>query len=331
MHPTDLIHHDPAPGTSAGKQVGIILLPGFSLASFSLVVEALVVANQCHDRRAYTYRLLSADETSPGRVVASNGIAMETQGTLADARACDRVLICAYRHSAGYINPELFRVLRHVHHHGGCLAAVSCGAFILARAGLLEERSCTLVREYQPTFAELFPDIPIQECVYTVTDRILTCAGGTAALDMLLYLIGVDYGKSLAIEVSDLFMQERIRSHDDMVATKRYLALRMKSPVLGAAVEVMENNFEAPVSIRHLAALIGTTPRNLEAVFQRHEQMPPARYYQNLRLKHARRLIEETHMPLSAIAQATGFSSQSHLGKCFKALFGTTPSALRDA
>jgi len=310
--------------------VGIILLPGFSMASFSLTVEALTVANQCHGRRAYTLCILSADAHSPGRVESSNGIAIETRGSLEDARHCDRVFICTYRHSAGYDNPALFRVLRHVHRQGGYLAAVSCGAFILARAGLLQNRSCTLVREYRSTFTELFPDIPIQECVYTVTDRILTCAGGTAALDMMLYLIGIDYGKALAIEVSDLFMQERIRSHDDMVATKRYLALRMKSPVLGAAVEVMESNLDAPVSIRQLASLIGTTPRNLEAVFQRYEHMPPAKYYQNLRLKHARRLIEETHLSLSAIAQATGFSSQSHLGKCFKALFNTTPSTLRE-
>lgn len=310
-------------------RVGFVLLPGFSMASFSLAVEALVVANQCRSQPAYSYHIYGDDRQSPGRVVSSNGIAIETQGGLDDCRLCDQLILCSYRHAPSYDNPLLFRHLRQIHQSGGRIAALSCGAFVLARAGLLHEKSCTLVAEYQSTFSELYPYIPIQEGVYTVTGNILTCAGGMAALDMLLYIIGSDYGKALAIQVSDLFIQDRIRSHDDMVASKRYLTLRMKSPVLGAAVEVMEKNLEAPYAIRQLAAQIGTTPRNLEAVFKRHENTTPTHYYQNLRLKHARHLIEETHLPLSVIAQATGFSSQSHFGTCFKALFGMTPAKLR--
>ena len=87
----------------------------------------------------------------------------------------------------------------------------------------------------------------------------------------------------------------------------------------------------ARYSIGKLAQSIGTTQRNLETVFQRHENTTPGRYYLKLRLQSARKMIEESHLPLATIAQATGFSSQSHFGKCFKEAYNIQPSQLRSS
>ncbi|WP_290703059.1 GlxA family transcriptional regulator [Amphritea sp.] len=324
----------PAQNASKKKvvQVSFILLPGFALTSFSLAIEALSVANLLNDSEIYQYQICHAEPVDTGNSIkSSNNVPIETSGSLVSCQHSDLVFVCGYRNVANYNNPQLFTLLRNITRRKGRIAALSCGSFILAKAGLLQDKSCTLVPEYCSTFAELYPNITLQENLYTVTENLLTSAGGTATLDMLLYLIGQDHGRDFAHHVSQQFLQERIRSSEEIQTTRRYLTLRMKSACLGAAVELMEKHISAPYSISTLAGKIGTTQRNLETVFQKYEQASPGRYYLRLRLQHAWKMIEETHLSIANIAQATGFSSQSHFSKCFREQFNHRPSELRQA
>lgn len=313
-------------------QVSFILLPGFALTSFSLAIEALSVANLLNGSEIYQYQIYQADPAGNGNAIkSSNNVPIETNGSITSCQQSDLIFICGYRNIADYNNPQLFTLLRNVARRKGRIAALSCGSFILAKAGLLQGKSCTLVPEYCSTFAELYPAITLQENLYTVTENLLTSAGGTATLDMLLYLIGQDHGRDFAHHVSQQFLQERIRSSEEIQTSRRYLTLRMKSPCLGAAVELMEKHISSPYPISALASGIGTTQRNLETVFQKYEQLSPGRYYLRLRLLHARKMVEETHLSIANIAQATGFSSQSHFSKCFREQFSRRPSELRQA
>ena len=319
-------------------KVSFILLPGFALTSFSLAIEALSVANLLCGEEVYQYQICHAHVSNNNdshisnhqtTVTSSNHVPIETSGDLSFCQNSDLIFVCGYLNTADYDNPALFSLLRSVARKKGRIAALSCASFILAKAGLLQGKSCTLVPEYKTTFTELYPDIPIQENLYTVTDNLLTSAGGTATLDMLLYLISQDHGRDFAHNASQQFLLERIRSSEEIQTSRRHLNLRMKSPCLGAAVELMEKHISHPYQITTLANKIGTTQRNLETVFQKYEQISPGRYYLRLRLQQARKMIEETHLSLTKVAQATGFSSQSHFSKCFKDLYHQSPSEIR--
>ena len=278
-------------------KVSFILLPGFALTSFSLAIEALSVANLLYGEEVYQYQIchahlpLSSDISSNYQttVTSSNHVPIETSGDLSFCQNSDLIFVCGYLNTADYDNPALFSLLRSVTRRKGRIAALSCASFILAKAGLLHDKSCTLVPEYHTTFTELYPDIPIQENLYTVTDNLLTSAGGTATLDMLLYLISQDHGRDFAHNASQQFLLERIRSSEEIQTSRRHLNLRMKSPCLGAAVELMEKHVSQPYQITTLASKIGTTQRNLETVFQKYEQISPGRYYLRLRLQQARK------------------------------------------
>ncbi|WP_293269170.1 GlxA family transcriptional regulator [Neptunomonas sp.] len=311
-------------------QVSFILLPGFALTSFALAIEALSVANLLNGSDIYQYQICQVEPFNTGSAIkSSNNVPIETNGDMDSCQQSDLIFICGYRNVADYNNPRFFTLLRNIVRRNGRIAALSCGSFILAKAGLLQDKSCTIVPEYCNTFAELYPNITLQENLYTISDNLLTSAGGTATLDMLLYLIGQDHGRDFAHHVSQQFLQERIRSREEMQTTRRYLTLRMKSPCLGAAVELMEKHISAPYPISTLASKIGTTQRNLETAFQKHEHTSPRRYYLHLRLQHARKMIQETHLSIANISQATGFSSQSHFSKCFREEFNQRPSELR--
>ena len=126
-------------------------------------------------------------------------------------------------------------------------------------------------------------------------------------------------------------MQDRVRTHEQIDTTQRHLGLRIKSLVLGNAVEMMEKNLEEPLSIAQLASTVGTTPRNLAVVFKKHLGVTPGQYYLSMRLKLARDMLSQTDLSISNVALATGFKTASHFSRSFRAQFGLSASQARHA
>lgn len=312
------------------RQVGFLLMPGFALTSLSLAVETLSVVNSLTGRVVYEYTLYSGDmdQTSPC-VYSSNRIPINTTAHFRDCETCDLIVVCAHRNASRYGDEVLGALLRKQKQRGRRIAALSNGSLVLAKAGVLSRRGCTLVGDDVAVFAELYPEIPVLQHLYTADGNVLTCAGGTSALDMFLYIVGQDLGQDMAADVSERFLQDRVRSREEIQNTRRSLRLRMKSPHFGAAIELMETNIEKPLRIEELARAVGTTTRTLAHLFRRFEQTTPARYYLDLRLRQARKMIQETRLPIATVAYSTGFSSQSYFSKRFRAAYGVQPRQLR--
>jgi AraC family transcriptional regulator len=57
--------------------------------------------------------------------------------------------------------------------------------------------------------------------------------------------------------------------------------------------------------------------------------VPPHRYVLGARLDLARKLLSQSTLPISRIAEECGFSSQSHLTATFRAAHSATPAQYR--
>ena len=110
-------------------------------------------------------------------------------------------------------------------------------------------------------------------------------------------------------------------SGDDALA--RHFADRRPGPPLieGGALDTG--------SVEDLADRLGVTGRHLCRLFVEHLGAPPVRIAQTLRMQFAKRLIDETTMPLTDIAYAAGFGSVRRFHAVVQALYGRAPSALR--
>jgi len=82
-------------------------------------------------------------------------------------------------------------------------------------------------------------------------------------------------------------------------------------------------------SVEELADRLGVTGRHLRRLFVEHLGASPVRIAQTLRMQFAKRLIDETTMPLTEIAFAAGFGSVRRFHAVVQALYGRAPSALR--
>ena len=82
-------------------------------------------------------------------------------------------------------------------------ASVCTGAFLLAKAGLLEGKSCTTHWEDLPDLRALFPSLDVKEDVPWVDNgHIVTSAGISAGIEMALHLVARLAGKDLALQTA---------------------------------------------------------------------------------------------------------------------------------
>ncbi len=91
--------------------------------------------------------------------------------------------------------------------------------------------------------------------------------------------------------------------------------------------EYMEAHFSDPIALSDLSTLTNVSPYHLSRLFKRHMNVPPHRYLENVRVKHAEQMLKDG-VPIAEVAFQTGFSSQSHLTRTFKHFLGITPGDL---
>ena len=146
---------------------------------------------------------------------------------------------------------------------------------------------------------------------------------------MILYLISQVHGNTLAAQVSEQFIHDRIRDPSDRQRMELRSRLGVSHPKLLAVVSHMEEGLEEPYSQTELARKANLSTRQLERLFRKYLQTTPTRYYLNLRLARARHLLRQTSMSILSIALACGFVSASHFSKCYREVYGRTPRAER--
>jgi transcriptional regulator GlxA family with amidase domain len=309
------------------QKIGLILIPRFSLISFTSMVEAMRLANRMGGRELYNWRFLSTD----GRPVqSSSGLMVGADGELNAANDIDCAVVCGGIDIQRFDDRQTVSWLRRMGRRGLDIGAMCTGSYILARAGLLDGHRCTIHWENLASFLEDFPDVEVTAELFEIDRNRFTCSGGTAAIDLMLNVISRQHGHELAASVADQLMHERIRDEHDHQRMSLPARLGVRHPKLLSVIELMEQNLEEPMSRAELAGRAGLSTRQLERLFRKYLSRSPARYYLELRLHKARLLLLQTDMSVIDVALACGFVSASHFSKCYRDFFGRTPRKERN-
>lgn len=306
--------------------VAFLLVPSFSMIAFSSVVEPLRLANRVLGRPAFAWRVLSSNG---GAVTASNGIAVATDGTYADLSGVTTCVVCSGVDVQTFDHRDLIARLRGLASRGVPVGAVCTGPYVLAKAGLLDGHRCTIHWENQDSLREQFPHLDVTEELFEIDRTRFTCAGGTAAIDMMLALIARQEGQEVASGITDQLIHHRMRDGDERQRMELRARLGVAHPKLLDVVGEMERCIEQPLSCVDLAEGAGLSTRQLERLFRKYIGQAPTRYYLQLRLTRARQLLLQTSMPILSVGLACGFVSASHFSKCYSEHFARTPSQER--
>ena len=305
---------------------GFLLLPEFPIYALIPAIEALRIANQNRGRKLYSWHLFSPD----GRPIKSgNGMSVPVEAAMADVPWFPTMFICAGNHPMQYGTKRVLSWLRRLARHGAVLGAIDTGVFALAAAGLLEGYRVTLHWEALAMFRDRYPGIAASEQLYVIDRDRITCAGGNAALDLMLHLIARRHGPALAQIVANGFVAQRIRRDSEpQRMSAKHISGDSRAPFTRILHE-MEDNLEAPLSAGELARRAGISLRALARILQDRVGESPMRYYRKLRLQAARNALFYSDIPIQGIATSCGFASPEVFSRSFRAYFGVSPREFR--
>lgn len=302
-----------------------LLLDRFTMLPFTAAIEPLRLANRSAGKELYEWRRVGslgeiATSSNGTKIVTDMGLDADTGVTRDDV-----VIVCGGTEIAREVTKPTLNWLRRQAKSGATLGAVCTGAWVLAEAGLLDNRKATIHWENHDGFAEAFPEIELFRSVFIHDGSRLTAAGGTSSIDLMLHLIKQSHGDQLAAEVADMMLHTGIRTDQDRQRLSIPTRIGVRHPRLAAVIARMEANLEDPISPARLATDAGMSTRQLERLFRRYLNRSPKRYYMETRLARSRNLLMQTEMSVIEIALASGFSSPSHFSKCYRAQYGSTP------
>lgn len=321
-HSGDIAH----PGMSLPSPILFLLLPQFTSIAFFSVVEALRVANRYVPQK-YRWRIASLD----GRPVSDcNGIFVAADGSFSDmTEDVGTVILVGGDDPERYSTSALRMTLKWMASRGITLGGVDTGQQVLAQAGLLDSYRATVHWENAPAFQENYHSTILTLSLFEFDRGRLTCAGGTAGIDLVLHAVENDHGHDYAVRISEHFMHERIRpgsEHQRHNVSDRW---NVYNPKIVRCIELMNENIEEPLSTIDLADAVDLSARQLSRVFKDQLKISPQQFYLELRLDRAHQMLMHSDMSVISIAVACGFQSQSHFSRVYREKFGNPPKKSR--
>ena len=307
-------------------RVAFLLIEEFALMSYASLIEPFRAANRLSGRALYEWAHYSIDGAS---VRPSTGVAMQVDGIVDGNLNIDMLFVCAGGNPALFEHRPTFAVLRRLSARGVVIGGVSGGAFLLARAEILAGHRCTIHWEHEPAFVEEFPDLAFERALFIIDRGRITCAGGTAGLDLVTELIADAHGPELAQLVSDWFIRTQKRPAEGAQRAAISQRYRVSHPGLVTALEAMEANTEELLDRDALASTAGLSLRQLERLFKTQMRTSIREHYLRIRLDKAMRLLRETDLSRATVSIACGFASTSHFSRSFRKRFTVSPGKIR--
>ncbi|MCB2079879.1 MAG: GlxA family transcriptional regulator [Novosphingobium sp.] len=307
-------------------RLAFLLTDGFSLMSYASVLEPFRAANELAGRNLYDWTHLSVDG---GPVTASNGASLVAAAPSATVAAFDRIFVLAAGDPSRFRDERCLGWMRRMAHAGSTLIGVSGGPYLLARAGLLHGRRATIHWEHAPALRDEFPDIELESGLYVIDGNRMTCAGGTAGMDLAVALIALDHGDDLARKVAEWFISAGQR---DPGAAQRPAPIdrhRTRDTRLLRMLAAMEGAIEEPLARKAIATRAGLSLRHLERLCASEMASSVAEIYLGIRLDRAAELLRSTRVDVTDVSLACGFRSASHFSRRFSKRFGFPPSRRR--
>jgi transcriptional regulator GlxA family with amidase domain len=233
--------------------------------------------------------------------------------------------------SAAAGDERLVRWLRGAAGRSRRVASVCTGAFLIARAGLLNGRRATTHWASAEQLAAEYPSVAVEpDRIFVRDGEVWTSAGVTAGMDLALALVEADHGREASLEVAR-WMVLFVRRPGGQSQFSAPLATQAaeREPLREAQERVLADP-RANCTVETLAASASMSPRNFSRAFAREVGLTPAAWVETVRVERAQRLLEAGSQPIEIVARECGFGTVETLRRAFGRRLGVSPGEYRD-
>lgn len=308
------------------QHIDLLVLPETNLILVASVIEPLRAANRIAGKALYDWDIFSPDGTA---IETKSGIPIPVAGPFRPQKETAPLFVLSSYNWQPYTTSHLRMQLSLTARHREVMAGIESGSWMLAETSLLDNCSATTHWEDFEDFTAAYPQITMVRERFVIDGKRITTGGSLPTLDLMLELIRRQHSYSLALEVSRLFIYEQERTRGDLLQVPAIGNMRILDARVGAAVKLMEETVDSPLTLTRLARRAGVSARHLQDLFHETMGVAPHAHYLALRLNAARRKVIETRADFADIAAATGFNSSSAFSRSYRAHYRESPSETR--
>lgn len=316
---------------SSNRRIIVVVVPPVDALDLVGPLQVFNSVNRLADRKIYAIEVVTNAERliveGEGGVLTfmARGHFNKVQG------ACDPVLLVCGLGSRSVRDPALSAWLKMMAAEVRRLGAVCVGAFLLAEAGLLNDRRATTHWRFGREMATRYPSVRVQHDPLWVKDgNIYTSAGISAGIDLALAWVEEDCGAGLAHEAArELVLFLRRPGGQPQVSVSLASQASEMMSIRELQIWIAEH-LHTKLSVEDLADRMAMSVRNFERVLTREVGTTPSQYVLQTRVEAARRQLERTQKGLKQVASAAGLGNVDLMRRSFVRLLGITPRRYRE-
>lgn len=274
----------------------------------------------------YRFRPLAIED---GPLSTDAGLELIAPQDWSSLESADTIVVPGWRSASERPPERALEALRDAHERGARIVSICSGVFVLAAAGLLDERRATTHWRYADELRRRYPRVQVNEDVLYVSDgNLYTSAGSAAGIDLCLHLVRLDHGAAIANHVARRLVMPAHRDGGQ----RQFIPSPVETGTrdqLGPLLGWIDENLDLRLSLDDLADRACLSARHFRRRFKERTGLSPQRYVRLRRVDRARALLEDSDLSVEQVAQAVGFGSAQSLRQHFRTVVGTTPLAYR--
>lgn len=314
---------DPSSGCTPGpRNVYFLILPDVHALDLAGPLQVLAEANQFGG----DYRLRYCGTTP--QVRSAQGLWISNLESLPELTAGDWVVVPGIEsNSLDQMDHVPREWLRGAKKTGARLCSICSGAFILARAGLLDHQPCTTHWKVADRLQREYPAARVlKNRLFVREGNLATSAGVTSGIDLALALVEEDHGPWVVSRVARELVVY-LRRGGESSQQSIYLSYRTHiHPGIHRVQDYLVGHPDRKPTIEELARLAGMSSRNLTRVFKQATGITLKTFEQELKLEIAGNLFRDPEKTVKRVASECGFKDSRQLRRLWKSRFGSNPS-----
>ena len=304
------------------KHVTILAIEQSLASSITIPLEMIRAADVIRHSPARKMVVASHDGLA---LTMTGGITIQPEVAITQIEKTDLIFVPALWGNPNAVvtkYPALTQWLAQQYSAGATICSVGTGSYLLAEAGILDNRSATTHWYYFDDFQKRFGQVKLQRKRFiTHADRLYCTGSVNAVRDVTLHLVERLFTPAIADEVAHHFTHELKRSYESMLLAVDEKNTHHDEQIIKIQ-EWLQKNFQRSISLKALA-------ERFNRRFKIAADKTPLQYLQEVRLEQAKDLLKHSNLAVAEIAFAVGYQDTSYFAELFKRINSVTPNEYR--
>jgi len=294
---------------------------------YGIAAEVFGLARPELDRELYRFSSVALEKKS---LRASGGLTFKASGTLDELHQAHTIVIPGWRGNDVQVPKQICTQLQQAYARGARILSICSGGYVLAAAGILDNKRATTHWRYAQDFQKRFPNIQVQESsLYIDEGNVITSAGSSAGIDACLHVVRSDYGTEVANTVARRLVMHSHRQGSQAQFIEQPMPKSDDSQRLVSLMNDIQQSLSQKHSLKSMAKSIGTSTRTFQRQFVSLTGVPAVQWLAQERVTRACQLLETTELSIDRVCEEVGFNNAESMRYHFREKIEISPQEYR--